>query len=56
MMKIYDKEAIGTLFSEDAVYYYAPFGEAVQGRAALVASWLEQPDKVPPIRTCKRIR
>ncbi|MBA2391508.1 MAG: nuclear transport factor 2 family protein [Ktedonobacteraceae bacterium] len=43
--KTYDKEAIGALFSEDVVYYDAPYQEPVKGRAALVASWLEQPDK-----------
>ena len=43
--KTYDKEAIGALFSENAVYYYAPFREPVQGRAAIVNSWLEQPDE-----------
>jgi len=44
--KTYDKEAIGALFSEDALYYYGPFHEPVRGRAAIVASWLEQPDQV----------
>ncbi len=43
--KTYDKEAIGALFSEDAVYYYGPFHEPVKGREAIVASWLEQPDQ-----------
>jgi ketosteroid isomerase-like protein len=43
--KTYDKEAIGTLFSEDVVYYYGPYQEPVKGRTALVASWLEQPDE-----------
>ncbi len=44
--KTYDKEAIGALFSEDALYYYGPFQEPVRGREAIVASWLEQPDQI----------
>ena len=40
----YDPEAIGALFSEDAVYHYDPFGEPLRGRDAIVASWLEEPD------------
>jgi SnoaL-like domain len=44
--KSYDPEAIGALFSEDARYYYSPFDQPVTGRAAIVASWLENPD--PP--------
>ena len=43
--KTYDKEAIGALFSEDAVYYDSPFSEGVRGREAIVASWLEKPDE-----------
>lgn len=42
--KTYDPQAIGALFSEDAVYAYNPFSEPVRGRAAIVASWLEQAD------------
>lgn len=42
--KSYDPQAIGDLFSENAVYAYNPFSEPVQGRAAIVASWLEEPD------------
>jgi uncharacterized protein (TIGR02246 family) len=37
-------EEIGALFSEDAVYSYHPFDEPVQGREAIVASWLKNPD------------
>jgi hypothetical protein len=37
----YEPEAIGVLFSEDAVCYYHPYDEPVRGRAAIVASWLE---------------
>lgn len=36
-------DAIGSLFSEDAVYYYKPFDEPVVGREAIVASWLQEP-------------
>ena len=42
--KSYDPAAIGALFSEDARYYYGPFDEPLVGRAAIVASWLEEPD------------
>jgi hypothetical protein len=41
----YDPEAIGALFSEDAVYFYNPFDEVVRGREAIVASWLEDRDE-----------
>jgi ketosteroid isomerase-like protein len=43
----YDRAEIGALFSDDAVYRYHPWeegAEALQGRAAIVASWLEAPD------------
>ena len=43
-------EAIGDLFSEDALYRYHPWAEPtpsqVQGREAIVASWIEHED--PP--------
>lgn len=42
--KSYDPQAIGDLFSENATYAYNPFSEPVQGRAAIVASWLEEPE------------
>jgi len=42
----YSPEAIGDLFAEDAKYSYHPFSEPLVGRAAIVASWLENPD--PP--------
>jgi hypothetical protein len=42
--KTYDADVIGSLFSEDARYYYSPFGDPVVGRAAIVASWLDEPD------------
>ena len=43
--KSYDSEAIGSLFSDDARYYYGPFDEPVVGREAIVASWLEDADE-----------
>ena len=42
--KTYDKDAIGNLFSEDAIYSYDPYSVPIRGRAAIVDSWLEQPD------------
>ena len=42
--RLLDPAAIGDLFSADARYAYDPFGEAVVGRAAIVASWLADPD------------
>lgn len=44
----YDPEEIGALFADDAVYRFHPWdgdAEAVQGRAAIVADWLETPDE-----------
>jgi hypothetical protein len=42
--KTYDPDMIGNLFGEDATYAYDPFSEPVRGRAAIVASWLENQD------------
>ena len=42
--KTYDKDAIGNLFSEDVIYSYDPYSVPIRGRAAIVDSWLEQPD------------
>lgn len=42
--RLNDATAIGDLFSADVRYAYDPFSEAVAGRAALVASWLSDPD------------
>jgi hypothetical protein len=42
--RLNDPVAIGDLFSADVRYAYAPFDEAVVGRAAVVASWLAEPD------------
>ena len=42
--RTYDPEAIGELFSVDATYRYHPEDVPLQGRAAIVADWLESPD------------
>jgi len=45
--KTYGDDEIGALFSEDAEYRYHPWDEtadAVDGRAAIVANWLEERD------------
>lgn len=45
--RTYDRDAIGSLFSDDAVYRFHPWDEgddAVRGREAIVANWLEEPD------------
>src|SRR5687768_14560028 len=44
-----DAELIEPLFSDDAVYSYRPYDDperTIRGNAAIVASWLEEPD--PP--------
>ncbi len=43
--RLNDPVAIGDLFSADVRYAYDPFGEAVAGRAAVVTSWLDDPDE-----------
>ena len=40
-----DALAIGDLFSPDVRYAFAPFDEAVVGRPAVVAAWLDDPDE-----------
>jgi ketosteroid isomerase-like protein len=43
-----DREAVASLFSEHALYSYRPWDSdehTVRGRAAIVASWLEEPDE-----------
>jgi hypothetical protein len=40
----YDPSTIGSLFSENVSYRYHPYDEPVRGRAAVVASWLEDRD------------
>lgn len=42
--KSYDAQAIGNLFSADALYYYGPYAQPVRGREAIIASWLENRD------------
>jgi hypothetical protein len=42
--RLNDAVAIGDLFSHDVHYAYDPFGEAVVGRAAVVAAWQADPD------------
>ena len=39
-----DPVAIGDLFSLEARYAFGPFDEAVVGRPAIVAAWLDDPD------------
>ena len=36
----YDPELIRALFSEDVAYRYHPYDEPIEGRDAVVASWL----------------
>jgi ketosteroid isomerase-like protein len=44
--KSYDREQIEELFAEDVVYRYRPHGDELQGRDAVVRSWLEDdPDE-----------
>jgi len=44
--RTYDRDAIAELFSADATYAYHPYDEEpLQGRDAIVASWLEDPDE-----------
>jgi ketosteroid isomerase-like protein len=38
--KSYDREAIGALFSDDVQYRYHPYDNPVEGRRAVVESWL----------------
>jgi len=40
----YEPDAIAALFSEDVAYRYHPYDEPIVGRAAVVASWLGEPD------------
>ncbi len=42
--KSYDPESIGALFSDRVTYRYYPHEEPLQGRDAVVASWLEERD------------
>ena len=40
-----DQEAIGALFTDDALYYTTPFREPWRGRADIVAGWLDRKDE-----------
>ena len=40
----YDPDQVGALFSEDAIYYYSPFDDPIEGRLLIVASWLKDRD------------
>jgi ketosteroid isomerase-like protein len=43
----YDRDSVAELFSESAVYRYRPWDDpetTANGRDAIVASWLEEPD------------
>jgi hypothetical protein len=40
-----DPEKIGALFSENVSYRYYPFGKSIEGREAVVRSWLANPDE-----------
>ncbi len=42
--KTYDRTKIGALFGDDATYRYHPYDEPVEGRDAIVGSWLEDQD------------
>ncbi len=43
--KSYNPDAIRALFSEDARYYHSPYSEAIEGREAIIANWLNDRDK-----------
>jgi ketosteroid isomerase-like protein len=38
--KTYDRERVEALFAEDISYRYHPYDEAIEGREAVVESWL----------------
>lgn len=43
--RLNDPVAIGDLFSADVRYAFDPFDEALVGRAAVIVSWLDDPDE-----------
>ncbi|HEU4751287.1 MAG TPA: nuclear transport factor 2 family protein [Acidimicrobiia bacterium] len=45
--RTYDRDAIGDLFTNDAVYTANPFAEPVVGRQAIVEDWRETFDEDP---------
>jgi ketosteroid isomerase-like protein len=42
--KSYDREQIAALFADDVRYRYHPYDEPVEGREAVVRSWLGEDD------------
>ena len=40
-----DAETVGALFSADVSYAYQPYEDPIQGRDAVVADWLREPDE-----------
>ena len=42
--KSYDREQIAELFADDVSYRYHPYDSAVEGRQAVVESWLGEGD------------
>ena len=43
--KSYDRDEIAALFSADVVYRYHPYDEPIEGREAVVDSWLGEGDE-----------
>jgi hypothetical protein len=43
--KSYNPQAIGALFSQDAVYRYNPYDAGMRGRDQIVAGWLNDRDE-----------
>jgi ketosteroid isomerase-like protein len=39
--KTYDRDQVEALFAEDISYRYHPYDDAIEGREAVVESWLE---------------
>lgn len=44
--KSYDRDQIGELFAEDVKYRYHPYDDPVEGRDAVVRSWLGEAEHV----------
>jgi ketosteroid isomerase-like protein len=42
--KSYDRDRIAALFADDVKYRYHPYDEPIEGREAVVASWLGEGD------------
>ena len=42
--KTYDRKQIGALFADDVKYRYHPYDDPIEGRDAVVASWLGEGD------------